>query len=151
MLCSFGRYQSNGSASYDRAIYLTLWNAVLDYFRDLKSGRTYITNPRFSMCILSHPHTLIRLLLSDKAANDDGLLHRFLSIAPQPPNIRSQERIDCKDPLVNLVVIFLVLETMHSDPKNYTLQTETTSFISQQLNYYQDLAIEFNCFDPFIA
>ena len=103
------------------------------------------------MCLLAHPHTIIKMSMGDKAANDDGLLHRFISIAPAPPNVRAQERRDCPDPPVNLVILFLVLETMHIEPKNYKLDTPTTDFITNQLNYYQDMAIEFNHLDPYIA
>jgi hypothetical protein len=49
---SFGLYESGDAKSYDRSIFLELYNGPKKYKRDLASQRLTIHNPRFNLCLL---------------------------------------------------------------------------------------------------
>jgi hypothetical protein len=64
---SLGRYSSGGDkGAYDRSVYLNLWNALETIERDLKGeGRSKLRGVRLMLSILTHPKTLMQLLMSN--------------------------------------------------------------------------------------
>ena len=81
-LGSFGRY-NHGGASYDRSIYLDLFNGRQEFRRDLTNKRTVIKFPRLNICLLGHPVSFFKLMKEEQAM-DDGMMQRFLSSSPMP-------------------------------------------------------------------
>jgi len=55
---SIGKY-GGGNGSYERGIYLTLWSALSELERDLKNDRTKVYNPRFQLCLNTHPLSMM--------------------------------------------------------------------------------------------
>lgn len=49
---SFGLYKGSDAKSYDRSIFLELYNGPMVYKRDLINNRIVIDNPRFNLCLL---------------------------------------------------------------------------------------------------
>jgi hypothetical protein len=87
---SFGRY-SAGGASYERSIYLELFNGKATFKRDLKKEKTRIDNPRLNICLLGHPQFFIKSMREEQATRDDGLMQRFLFCCPKPTFFDAEE------------------------------------------------------------
>ncbi len=81
-LGSFGRYNHGGS-SYDRSIYLDLFNGRQEFRRDLANKRTVVKFPRLNICLLGHPVSFFKLMKEEQSL-DDGMMQRFLSCSPKP-------------------------------------------------------------------
>lgn len=103
------------------------------------------------MCLNCHPAVALKFLAGDKNQNDDGLSHRMTMLAPRPPNITSKHRGGETTTNITMVIICLTLELMHVEPKNYTLDDQAKSYIHDTLDYYQNMALIFNQYDPFVA
>lgn len=137
-LGSFGRY--NGGSSYDRSIFLELYNAPNFYNRDLKSARTRLVNPRLNLCLLGHPSTFIKLIKEERENFDDGLTQRFLICAPKPllnftlSQIKSAERPRC-----SIVCILYTIFRINQDPKFYQLENDSFDEFEIYFNEFRQL------------
>lgn len=118
---SLGRYSSNNSASYDRSVYLELFNAYEHYNRDLKCGRTRIEKPRFNLCLLGHPYFFASMIAAERAGRDDGLTQRFLLCCPRPALTTFDVINRIESPEISLNKIFFVVGEIHKKPREYFL------------------------------
>ena len=73
-----------GGASYERSIYLELFNGDSTFKRDLKKEKSRIANPRLNLCLLGHPQFFVKSMREEQATRDDGLMQRFLFSCPKP-------------------------------------------------------------------
>ncbi len=150
-----GKYNSNGTnnSSYDRGIYLMLWNCLKHIIRDIKQKRTRIANPRFSMCVLDHPTRCVRAHISDRYNGDDGMTQRNITISPAPPFVKAEvRRAAAKNkPKYRLVLLLFVIEIFHKTERNYTFDEVAEKLIDHQYNFYQDLVKDIGGHDPFLG
>jgi len=96
----------------DRAIYLELFNCPAVYNRNLQSGGIRIESPRLNLCILSHPELFIKMIGEELELNNDGMSHRFLTVAPPAVDASHCSLIDVASkvrPSVSLACFFYTL------------------------------------------
>ena len=75
-----------GAASFDRSIYLTLYNGEDDMCHSTKSTDIRLKNPRLSIFGAAHPTRMINRLNKERNIDEgsDGLYARFLVFTPKP-------------------------------------------------------------------
>jgi hypothetical protein len=126
-LGALGRYNGTGS-SYDRGIFLELFNMSRKYNRDLKSGRTRLHEPKLNMCLLGHPHIFVKLLSEERNSHDDGLMQRFLICSPEPLlDITIEEMAATPKPASSLVNLLYLIEQVNQVPLTLFLDKEASS------------------------
>jgi hypothetical protein len=148
---ALGRYgNSSGSSSYDRSIYLTLFTAPEFIDRDVKQQRMKVIKPRFSMVLMGHPFYYIPNLKNERFSYDDGLLQRFLMMAPLPPYMTAEEMSEISTPIISLHCIFYYMYVVHFDQeRNYTFTSKDT--LKQVFNVCRIRTQALNNFDSFLA
>jgi len=111
---SFGRY-SNGGASYERSIYLELFNGKSTFKRDLKKEKTRIYNPRLNICLLGHPQYFVKAMREEQATRDDGLMQRFLFCSPKPCfyDAHTIQKAQMVPRLVSFTVLLYLIKVQH--------------------------------------
>ena len=117
---SFGRY-SPGGASYERGIYLELYNTKRSFKRDIKkdmkSEKKKIINPRVNLCLLGHPQFFIKVIRDEQMNRSDGLQQRFLTCCPKPVFYFIAEAIENAQkiqPQLSIKVLLLYVKLFHT-------------------------------------
>lgn len=87
---SFGLYKGgSGGGSFDRSIYLTMYNGEDEFSHTTKSYDCQLLFPRLSIFGAAHPTKIITRFLEEKNLVDcDGLYARFLVFNPEPMSKR---------------------------------------------------------------
>ena len=105
----------HGTASYERSIYLELADAGGEFQRDLKSERTFISNPRLNLCLNGHPHEFIQAFQSERGTKDDGLMHRFYAMCPKPNIYLSEDIMKASEIPFGINLLFFFIFKKHQE------------------------------------
>jgi hypothetical protein len=163
-LGSFGRY-TNGGSSYDRGVYLELFNGKDEYIRDLCNKSTHIVNPRLNLCMLGHPSSFFKLM-REELGMDDGLMQRFLSISPSPCFSDSDfiEKAGQNPRPFTLTTLLFNIQLFHNFVDNeetvldnrlkkvvtYKMEGESKIFFKQTYSEYREVSKKMHDHDIFI-
>jgi hypothetical protein len=127
MLGSLGRHgggAGNQSHYFDRSVYNCLYGAPRHIIRITKDKKSKVVAPRFHMFLNAHPHHMINLYFNEKGSYDDGLLHRFWTMAPRPPWLPAKTMRECGQCILSLACLFFFIYILHSQPRNYKFTPE---------------------------
>lgn len=72
------------------------------------------------MVMLGHPIYFKTILNTERFSYDDGLLQHTCNglIAPMPPHKKSKQRREAKKPKIRLIIIFFLVEIIHSKERS---------------------------------
>lgn len=150
-VASFGLYKNSPSGtSYDRSMFLELYNASDRYYRDLKGERSVLINLRINLALNFHLESLIDFSMSERKTHNDGLLQRFLFHAPEPKFPNTQQMRACPPLECSMKVILLVLRHLHSAGRCYELTPAAGVLFDEIFNATRALIRKLDYEDPFL-
>lgn len=154
MLGALGRYSGGGNNAqyFDRSVYNALFSSPLHYLRVTKEKILKIKFPRYHLCLLAHPFLIINLLYNERGSYDDGLLQRFLLLAPLPPLNKAASMRNCGPVVVAVHCLFYFIYILHSNKaRNYTFTTEAQAMLEVIFDSTRECTLLMNQIDPFFS
>jgi hypothetical protein len=150
-LGALGRYNNNG-ASYDRGIFLQLFNAPKVLNRDLKKEKSRIYDAIYNMLMLGHTSAFIKLLREEIYTKADGQLQRLLFCAPYPLfDITSEEMRLTPQPDVSMVCLLFAIEFICSKEIVFKFETEAVKYFESNLDNFRQMIKKAYNLDNFIG
>ncbi|RNA24789.1 hypothetical protein BpHYR1_001524 [Brachionus plicatilis] len=144
-------YKGASSASYDRSVFLELYNGPDVYQRDISGERLVLENPRLNLCLLGHPSLFIGLVTNEAQQNDDGLIQRFLLCAPDPGFIDWNTISNAGPKCCSLSVIFYLILKSNEKPIRYILDEEANHEFELIFSKYRKYVQHFHDKDGFLS
>lgn len=136
--------------SYDRTVFLELFNGPDVYIRDLKSCKSRLSNPRLNLTLAGHVETTYKQMSDEREF--DGLLHRFLLCSPCPLfDISSKNMREADAPTVSLLCILYSISYLCESGKTLQYDPEALNEMDKLIDSYRDVIKHANNIDQFMA
>ncbi len=134
-------YKSGGS-SFDRSIYLKLYNGPERHGQHLKGQNIELIEPRLSILAATHAERVIDMIEDEKNFQSDGFISRFRIVCARPIYTRVLEMKEYKNPiklgkliffyhikilnlhnvvhLIKIDILYFILKYIHKTVQKYT-------------------------------
>ncbi|CAF1097784.1 unnamed protein product, partial [Brachionus calyciflorus] len=90
LVSSFGMYKC-GNGSFDRSIFLTLYNGQKSFSHTVKSYEFEIKDPRLCIFASGHHWKAIDMIEDENSFKGDGFISRFLICCPKPVRLKLRQ------------------------------------------------------------
>jgi hypothetical protein len=82
--------------------------------------------------------------IAEKSSYDDGYWHRFLVVAPEPPDYKARDIRTCPHPPISIQHLLVFIKELHTIPREYYVDLEDILLIERIFDFYAATAKLFN-------